>query len=200
MPCHSTSIVRFERYSGSTQERPSSRNRRPGMARDQRIELELVAGIEAAGDGRALLPQQPVGADDLVGFGAGNRGVEDQKMVAGLVEAVGVALLERMHAAGAWRPAPRRRRGSGPPARRRSRRHHAPDELPGIRSCPARCPSMIPALLRLSNGIALAAGRMSRSVSADCTSDSPSSHPSWRGDKRAVQQDCDSTVNWTSGQ
>ena len=96
MPCQSTSMVRFERYAGSTQERPSSRKRRPEWRATRRVQLEFVAGIEAAGDGGALLPQQAIGADDLVGVGAGNRRVEHQQMVASLVETVGVALLQRM--------------------------------------------------------------------------------------------------------
>ena len=96
MPCHSTSIVRFERYSGRTQERPSSRKRSPGWRATSVSSSNSSLGIEAAGDGRAFLPQQPIGADDLVGVGAGDRGVEHQQMVASFVEAVGVALLQRV--------------------------------------------------------------------------------------------------------
>src|SRR5215218_4364241 len=68
----------------------------PGMARHQRVELEFVAGVEAAGDRRALLPEQTIGADDLVGLRARNCGVEHQQMVASLVETVGIALFQRM--------------------------------------------------------------------------------------------------------
>ena len=35
MPCHSTSMVRFERYSGSTQERPELEETLAGMTLDQ---------------------------------------------------------------------------------------------------------------------------------------------------------------------
>ena len=122
------------------------------MARDQRVELELVAGIEAAGDRGAFLPQQAIGADDLVGLGAGNRRVEDQQMVASLVEAVGIALLERMQqlALGAEllieyaEPDLLRGGDLGGVARQTDFQRSDPAERA------ARC--MIPALLRLSNG------------------------------------------------
>src|SRR5690606_8412779 len=59
----------------------------------QRLQLELVAGIEAAGLNRAFLAQEPVGADDAGMVGAGKRPVDDQEMVADIVEAVRVAAL-----------------------------------------------------------------------------------------------------------
>lgn len=56
-----------------------------GADRGEGREVELAFGVEAAGDGRALRGQQPVGADDLLGLF-----LDDEEVVAVGVEGVGV--------------------------------------------------------------------------------------------------------------
>jgi hypothetical protein len=68
----------------------------PGVTRDQLFQLEFFVGIEAASGRGGLLPKQPVGADDAAVVGSGQCRIDDQQMVAQRVEAVAVALFQRM--------------------------------------------------------------------------------------------------------
>ena len=78
--------MRLLRYSGSTQERPSSRT--PQMrtcARRSGSEVELAGAVEAADRLRHLLAEEPIGADDArqaEARAAARRVVDDEEMVA----------------------------------------------------------------------------------------------------------------------
>jgi hypothetical protein len=60
-------------------------------------QLELTLRVEAAGGGGNFLPQQAIGADDPSVIRAGKRSVEDEQMVANLIEAIGVATLRGVY-------------------------------------------------------------------------------------------------------
>src|SRR6478609_114363 len=58
------------------------------MAGDQRLQLEFIVGVEAAGGRGDLLAQQPVGADDSAVVRPGQSRVDHQKVIAKPVEMV----------------------------------------------------------------------------------------------------------------
>jgi hypothetical protein len=60
------------------------------MPRNQLAKLEFAFGIEAAAEGRLILPQQPVGADDAPVFGVGQSIVDHDQMVARIIESIRV--------------------------------------------------------------------------------------------------------------
>src|SRR5690606_6593183 len=62
-----------------------------GVAVDEAFQVELVLGIESAAGLGDFLPEQAVGSDDAAVFRSGTCGVEDQEMVARIIEPVGVA-------------------------------------------------------------------------------------------------------------
>ena len=69
------------------------------MAGDQRLQLEFIVGVEAAGGRGDLLTQQPIGADDPAVVRPGQSRIDHQKVVAKHVETVGIALFDGMDGA-----------------------------------------------------------------------------------------------------
>ena len=83
------------RHSFRMQERPSSSQCvARGQAAQHRREVVFARGVEAAGLGRVFLADQAIGADDeRLAVLVEDRAVDDEKMVAEIVEAVEVAPL-----------------------------------------------------------------------------------------------------------
>ena len=62
MPCHSSSTTGFVLNGFRTQDRPSSRNRKCGMSRNQRRDVEFALRVKATMALGHLLAQQTVGS------------------------------------------------------------------------------------------------------------------------------------------